>query len=379
MKRLRVQDHFASLQDPRVERTKRHALMDIVLIAILAVIGGADGWDDIEDFADARHEWLATFLGLRNGIPSADTFRRVFEALDAQHFQRGFASWMSELAAGTEGKLVAIDGKTARRSFARERGQGALHLVSAWVAENALALGQIATEDKSNEIVAIPQLLALLDVRGATVSIDAMGCQKKIAAAIVDKGADYVLALKENQPALHDDVVSFFTHAEAEGWRDTPHSFDETTDGGHGRIEVRRVWASIEIDWLGDKKVWKGLRSVAMIERVRTIGEQTSTERAYYISSRAPDAAVLGQLVRRHWSIENSLHWTLDVTFNEDRSRIRSKNGTQNFAALRKLALALLKRETSIPKLTSVARKRKRAACSNDYLLTVIRTAAEEN
>ena len=200
MKRLRVQDHFASLQDPRVERTKRHALMDIVLIAILAVIGGADGWEDIEDFADARHEWLATFLGLRNGIPSADTFRRVFEALDAQHFQRGFASWMSELAAGTEGKLVAIDGKTARRSFARERGQGALHLVSAWVAENALALGQIATEDKSNEIVAIPQLLALLDVRGATVSIDAMGCQKKIAAAIVDKGADYVRRSRRISP-----------------------------------------------------------------------------------------------------------------------------------------------------------------------------------
>ena len=183
-KRLRIQDHFASLQDPRVERTKRHALMDVVVMAILAVIAGADGWQDIEEIAEIRHEWLATFLDLRSGIPCADTFRRVFEALDAQHFQRCFVAWMSELAEGTFGKLVAIDGKTARRSFARERGQGALHLVSAWVAENALALGQIATEDKSNEIVAIPKLLELLDVRGATVSIDAMGCQKKIGAAI---------------------------------------------------------------------------------------------------------------------------------------------------------------------------------------------------
>lgn len=369
MKRLRIHDHFASLQDPRVERTKRHALMDIVVIAILAVIAGADGWDDIELFGDARCGWLKTFLKLGSGVPCADTFRRVFAALDADEFQRCLLAWMSELADGLCGKLVAIDGKTVRRSFGN--GHGPLHLVSAWVAENSLALAQIAVEDKSNEIVAIPRLVELLDLRGATVTIDAMGCQKAIASAIVAKGADYVLALKDNHPTLHAEVAEFFAHAEKSAWRDTAHSSDETTDGGHGRVEVRRVLASDDIDWLDPQGAWKGLRSIVMVERERAMGGQTSSERAYYLTSRAANAAALGDIVRRHWSIENSLHWTLDVTFDEDRSRIRSKNGVQNFAALRKLALALLKRERSKAKL-SVAQKRKRAAYLTDYLLVVL-------
>ncbi len=267
MKRLRIHEHFVTLQDPRIERTKRHALMDVVVIAILAVIAGADGWDDIEQFADARSRWLKTFLALRGGVPCADTFRRVFAALDAEEFQRCVLGWMCELADGLSGKLVAIDGKTARGSFGD--GRGPLHLVSAWVAENSLALAQIAVEDKSNEIVAIPRLLALLDLRGATVTIDAMGCQKAIAAAIVDRGADYVLALKDNHPTLHAEVAEFFADAEKSGWRDTPHSSDETTDGGHGRVEVRRVWASDEIEWLDPKGAWKGLRSIVMVERER--------------------------------------------------------------------------------------------------------------
>jgi predicted transposase YbfD/YdcC len=374
---LRIYEHFVTLKDPRVERTKRHVLMDIVVIAILAVIAGADGWDDIEQFADARVDWLTQFLSLRHGIPCADTFRRVFEALDARQFGSCFIAWMREVAESMSGKLVAIDGKTARGSFAKERGQGPLHLVSAWVAENSLALGQMATEDKSNEIVAIPKLLELLDLRGATVTIDAMGCQKAIAAAIVDRGADYVLALKDNQPTLRDEVASFFEHARAEGWKDTPHSFDETTDKGHGRIELRRVWSSSAIDWLDPKGAWKGLRSIAMVERTRIVGEKTSLERAFYLSSHAADAARLGDLARRHWSIENSLHWTLDLTFDEDRSRIRSKNGVQNFAALRKLALALLKREPTKAKL-SVAQKRKRAGYRTDYLLAVLQGATAE-
>lgn len=369
MKRLRIHEHFVTLRDPRVERTKRHALMDIVVIAILAVIAGADGWDDIELFGDARCAWLKTFLKLQSGVPCADTFRRVFAALDPEQFQRCLLAWMSELADGLCGKLVAIDGKTARGSFGD--GHGPLHLVSAWVAENSLVLAQIAVEDKSNEIVAIPRLVELLDLRGATVTIDAMGCQKAIAAAIVDKGADYVLALKDNHPTLHAEVAEFFADAEKSSWRDTPHSSDETADGGHGRVEVRRVWVSDAIDWLDPKGAWKGLRSIVMVERERTASGQTSSERAYYLTSRAANAASLGDIVRRHWSIENSLHWTLDVTFNEDRSRIRSKNGVQNFAALRKLALALLKREPSKPKL-SVAQKRKRAAYLTDYLLVVL-------
>ncbi len=373
MKRLRIHEHFVTLQDPRIERTKRHALMDVVVIAILAVIAGADGWDDIEQFADARSRWLKTFLALRGGVPCADTFRRVFAALDAEEFQRCVLGWMCELADGLSGKLVAIDGKTARGSFGD--GRGPLHLVSAWVAENSLALAQIAVEDKSNEIVAIPRLLALLDLRGATVTIDAMGCQKAIAAAIVDRGADYVLALKDNHPTLHAEVAEFFADAEKSGWRDTPHSSDETTDGGHGRVEVRRVWASDEIEWLDPKGAWKGLRSIVMVERERTARGQTSIERAYYLTSCSADAAKLGDIVRRHWSIENSLHWTLDVTFDEDSSRIRSKNGVQNFAALRKIALALLKREASKAKL-SVAQKRKRAGYLTEYLLVVLRGAS---
>jgi predicted transposase YbfD/YdcC len=378
MKRLRIHEHFATLQDPRVNRRKLHALMDVVIIALLAVIAGAEGWEDMEDFGEVRRAWLGTFLRLRNGIPSADTFRRVFEALDPAEFQRGFVAWMNELCESLRGKLVAIDGKTARGSFARERGQGPLHLVSAWVHENALVLAQLAVEDKSNEIVAIPKLLELLDVRGATVTIDAMGCQKKIAAAIVGKGADYVLALKDNQPMLCEEVTSFFAHAQAEGWKDTPHSFDETTDKGHGRIEVRRVWASEAIEWLDPKHEWKGLRSVVMVERVRSVGEETSTEHAYYITSHASDAASLSAKIRGHWSIENTLHWTLDVTFHEDSSRIRSRNGVQNFAALRKLALALLKRDTSMPKL-SVPRKRKRAAHLNEYALSVLCGESAQN
>jgi predicted transposase YbfD/YdcC len=367
-----MHEHFASLPDPRVDRRKLHALMDIVTIAIVAVIGNADGWDDIEEFGLARHAWLATFLPLKNGIPSADTFRRVVEMIDPQQFQGWFMSWMSELATSLFGKLVSIDGKTARGSFAGERGP--LHLVSAWVAENATVLGELAVEDKSNEIVAIPKLVELLDLRGATVTIDAMGCQRAIAEAIVGKGGDYVLALKENQPTLHEEVRTFFEHAQATGWRDTAHTTCETADKGHGRIEVRRVWASSEVSWLDPKKQWAGLRSIVMVERERATAEKSSTERAFYVSSHEADAARLSDAIRGHWGIENTLHWTLDMTFHEDRSRIRSKNGTQNFAALRKIALALLKREPSLSKY-SVARRRKRAGYLTDYLLTVLRGA----
>lgn len=369
MKQLRIQEHFVTLEDPRIERTKRHALMDIVVVAILAVIAGADGWDDIEQFADARLRWLKTFLGMRGGAPCADTFRRVFAAIDGDKFQHCVQGWMRELADGLKGKLVAIDGKTVRGSFGD--GRGPLHLVSAWVAENSLSLAQLAVEDKSNEIVAIPRLLELLDLRGATVTIDAMGCQKAIASAIVGRGADYVLSLKDNHPTLHAEVADFFEHAEKSGWRDTAHSTNATTDGGHGRVEVRRVWASDAIEWLDATEAWKGLRSVVMVERERMAGEKTSVERAYYLTSCAADAAKLGDIVRRHWSIENSLHWTLDVTFDEDSCRIRSKNGVQNFATLRKVALALLKREPSKAKL-SVAQKRKRAGYLTDYLLNVL-------
>jgi predicted transposase YbfD/YdcC len=368
-----ILDHFETLTDPRMARTRRHELTDIVIIAILAVICGAEGWEDIEDYAEVRLAWLKTFLSLPSGAPSADTFRRVLSALDPQEFHRCFASWMAELANGTAGKLVAIDGKTMRRSFARERGQGPMHVVSAWVAENGLSLGQLATAEKSNEIVAIPQLLALLDVRGATVTIDALGCQKKIAQAIVEGEADYILGLKANQPLLHDEVKSFFADAEKDAFCNTPHTFAETVDGEHGRIETRRIWSTSALDWMSQLKAWMGLRSLVMVERQRTVGEQTSVERSYFLSSHELPASRFGELIRAHWSIENSLHWVLDVVFDEDQSRIRRGHGAHNFALLRKLALGLLKQECSDPRM-SLARKRKRAGWDHDYLFKVLET-----
>jgi predicted transposase YbfD/YdcC len=373
MQPARIQDHFAMLDDPRVDRTKHHELVDIVVIAILAVICGSDGWDDIVDFAAVRESWLRTFLKLPAGIPSADTFRRVFAALDPQQFGRCFVSLVAELSGHVDGKLVCIDGKTMRRTFARERGQGPLHLVSAWLADNAVTLGQLAVNAKSNEITAIPELLALLEIRGATVTIDAAGCQRKIAAAIVDKGADYVLALKGNQPLLEQEVASYFEDALESGVALSHH---QSVDKGHGRIETRRTWTSMDLGWMSERRRWKGLRSIVMVERERRVGEQSSTERAYFLSSHELAAERAGALVRGHWGIENGLHWVLDMVFDEDHSRIRDRRAAQNFALLRKLALTLLKNEPTEAK-KSIARKRKRAGWDHDYLFLVLSAAAK--
>lgn len=298
-----IKAHFAELDDPRMDRTKRHELVDIVVMAVLAVICGADGWDDIVDFAAVRESWLRTFLELPNGIPSADTFRRVFGALDPREFGRCFASFVTELAGNLAGKLVCIDGKTMRRTFAKERGEGPLHMVSAWVADNAVVLGQLAVEAKSNEIPAIPALIATLDIKGATVTIDAAGCQRAIAKAIVDKGADYVLALKGNQTLLHHEVVGYFEDALASGVELSQH---ESVDKGHGRLETRRVWTSTDLGWMSERKRWKGLRSIVMVERERQLGADTSVERGYFLSSHEPTAEQAGAMVRGHWSIESA-------------------------------------------------------------------------
>jgi predicted transposase YbfD/YdcC len=352
--------------------------MNILVLSLLSVICGAEGWDEMAEFAESKRDWLETWLDLPNGTPCADTFRRVLSALEPKEFQRCFSEWMAAVAGGTEGKLVAIDGKTIRGSFARSLGKSAVHLVSAWVAENSLALGQLATEEKSNEITAIPQLLALLELRGATVSIDAMGCQTKIAEAIVSKGADYILALKGNQSTLQQEVESFFKHAGKTGFKDIPHTFDETVDGEHGRLEVRRVWATADLDWMQDaKKSWTNLRTLVLVESERTVDGKTSTERRHYISShRELDAQRLGQLIRGHWAVENGLHWVLDVVFDEDSCRIRQGHGAENFALLRKLALALFKQETSAKK--SVAMKRKRAGWDHLYGLRVLAAGYSE-
>lgn len=366
--------HFEGLKDPRVDRTRRHELKDIVVTSVLAVICGADGWSDIVQFAQDRQEWLGTFLELPNGIPCDDTFRRVFAALDPEQFQVCFLSWVQSLVGGTDGKLVAIDGKTVRHSFAGEEGKGPLHLVSAWVAENQVVLGQVATDQKSNEITAIPTLLELLDLQGATITIDAMGCQKAIAEKIMDGGGDYILALKDNHPTLHQEVEQFFECAQAEAFRDPRCDQDETVDGGHGRVEVRRVYVSDDIDWMAEKPAWKGLRSVVMVESERSVGNNTSYERRYYLSSLPADAPVLGERIRGHWGIENQLHWVLDMAFDEDRSRIRRGHGPDNFALLRKIALNLLKHEKTCRR--GVEGKRKHAAWNQKYLLRVLEAGA---
>ena len=364
-------DHFAPLPDPRVVGRSNHKLINIVAIGILGTICGAEGWDDLEVFGEAKQKWLGTFLDLPAGTPSADTFRRVFSALDPSAFRACFIDWMQALTGTTEGKLVVIDGKTARRSFDRASERSPLHLVSAWVHENSLTLGQVATDVKSNEITAIPALLALLELRKATVSIDAMGTQKEIAKKIVDKGADYILAVKENQPKLHEEIAHVFSEAGTGMFSLVKHTCHETVDEAHGRREVRRVWTSSDLSRISEAKKWAGLRTITMVESERQVGAdgEVTRQRRYFISSRErTDAKKMAGLIRAHWSIENSCHWVLDVAFREDDSRIRT--GQENFALLRKIALGLLKQETTLKR--GIRAKSKNAGWNHDYLLRVL-------
>jgi predicted transposase YbfD/YdcC len=362
---------FANVPDPRVRARSDHKLLDIIAISILATVCGADGWDEIAGFGQLKKEWLGTFLELPAGIPSADTFRRVLSAIDPGAFRLAFVAWMEALVGSTEGKLVAIDGKTVRRSFDRANEKSALHLVSAWVRDNQLALGQLATEEKSNEITAIPTLLAMLDVRGAIVTIDAMGAQKEIAKTIIDKQADYILALKGNQGNLHAQVGEFFKDAGTEQFEGVKHTFHETHDEAHGRREVRRTWTSTDLSTVPDASKWPSLKSITMVERTRELGGKTEMERHYYISSRSrAGARWLSERIRGHWSIENQCHWVLDVAFREDESRIHSDHGPENFGLLRKIALNLLKQEKGCK--MGIAAKRKFSGWDQDYLLKVL-------
>jgi len=352
-------------------QTRKHTLTDIIVVAILSTISGGDGWEDMEDFGECHEDWLRTFLELPSGIPSADTFRRVFNALNPGKFQECFSAWMHALAEGTRGKLIVIDGKTVRRSFSKEYGLKPVHIVNAWVVENQLVLAQVATDEKSNEITAIPELLELLQLKEATVSLDAMGCQKKIAAKIVNLGGNYLMGLKGNQGHLKDSVEYFFKEALKDNFKGIEFSEYQETDKGHGRLERRTIWSTNDIEWFDEKPLWSGLQSITMVKRERTVGESTSEEYSYYISSHNADAALLGSRIREHWSIENSLHWRLDMTFGEDLSRVRNRNGAINLSALRKLSLGLLKREPTLAK-KSVRKKRRRAGMDLSYLLKVL-------
>ena len=327
--RTSISEHFATLTDPRRDHLRAHRLVDILTIALCAVICGADDWVEVETFGQAKAEWLRTFLELPGGIPSHDTFGRVFARLDPEDFRRCFVNWVRAVVGDPGQQVVAIDGKTLRRSHDRRAGKDALHLVSAWAATSGVVVGQVATDAKSNEITAIPVLLRLLALEGAVVTIDAMGCQTAIAAQIVEQRADYVLALKKNHEKLHDRVAAAF--GEADKASGTTLLLGDlvastTTDAGHGRIEHRRCRAigdPAHLAYIDPDRAWPNLKSVICVESARRIGEQVSTEARLYLSSLPPDAPALARVIRSHWRIENSLHWVLDVAFREDDSRVR--------------------------------------------------------
>ena len=372
-----IQEHFADLPDPRRAQGTRHRLSDMIVIAVCAVVCCADSWADVADFGRAKLKWFGTFLDLPHGIPCVDTFERVFARLDPDAFERCFMSWSESLAGSSRGRLVAIDGKKIRRSFAHAWDHStATHLVSAFVHENATVLGQLSVDCKENEIVAIPKLLELLDLTGATVTIDAMGCQTQIAGQIVQNGGDYVLAVKENQPALHDALKRNLDEMILEGFAGVRHGFVQTVDGDHGRIETRRVWVTDRLDdWLDESQRtrWAGLRSVAVVEAVRETppGPTAGTERRYFISSlTGTNASRMAGVIRGHWSVENKLHWVLDVSFAEDQARQRKDHSAENFSRLRRVALNLLRREKT--KRRGIKGKRLNAAWDHDYLLKLL-------
>lgn len=364
---------FCTLPDPRAGNV-RHRLIDILIIALCATICDADGWDDIEDFAKAKADWFASFLDLRHGVPSADTFRRVLSRLDPDAFEQCFLNWMAAVSELTQGGLVALDGKSIRRSFQRGWDKsGMAHLVSAFAVHNGQALAQLKTDGKGQELDGIRQVLGLIDLRGATVTLDALGCQKDIARQIVAGGGDYVLAVKENHKSLHQAVQVEMDDLIRSRFQGTWHDRHEDTDAGHGRLETRRVWVTDDLGWLKPAGDWPGLRSVVVVESDReVVGYSHSVERRYFLSSLAPDAEALGRAVRDHWGIENGLHHVLDVSFHEDESRIRQGHGAENVSRLRRIALNLLKAADSYTKRKSIKGRRKIAAWNHQFLLQLI-------
>ncbi len=375
MKQLKAGTLFekvGEIKDPRVERTKLHSLKDILVMAVCGTICGADNWEEIAEFGESKREWFATFLELENGIPSHDTFRRVFILLDNVELKSLFIDWISSTVKLSKGSLVNIDGKNLRGSKEPSKGKKALNVVSAWASEQSVVLGQVRCEEKSNEITAIPELLKILNIEGCIVTIDAMGCQTEIVAEIVDKGADYVISLKGNHGTLHEDIKNYLDWAERIKFDGISYDYYETElEKDHGRIEQRRCWITEEIDWVEQKGDWKNFKSVIMVEAVReVIGQEKTIERRYFISSLEADAESALKAVRGHWGIENELHWCLDIGFREDESRVREGKSAENLATLRHIGLNLLKQEKSSKR--GIEGKRKKAGWDESYLLKVL-------
>lgn len=371
--------HLSEVPDPRIDRRKDHDLLDVLVISVCTLLCAGESFNDMEDFGKAKYEWFKTFLNLRNGIPSHDTFNRVFAALDPQQFLDCFLRWTQSLRQAVSQEVVALDGKALRRAL--DKDQSVKYIVSAWAESNGLVLGQLKVADKSNEITAVPELLRVLELSGCIVTLDAMGCQKQIAKEIIEADADYVLALKGNQETVHQEVKSFLDAALAE--REAPRpagaklsraaaslSCVETLEKDHGRLETRRYYQSDQLNWFADRAKWEGLKSVGMVESIRELEGKATVERRYYLASLPLGVETFARAVRSHWGVENKVHWIMDVCFGEDQSRARTGYAAENLATLRRLALNLLKKEKT--KKRGIRGKQLNASWDHAYLLRLL-------